>query len=61
LPLARARADRPDETYLVTTCFDIWSIWPILIGDKDLNDLTVDDYVQRWDVDPATLTPATGR
>jgi hypothetical protein len=59
LPLAFARNDRPDETYLISTCIGPWNVWPILIGDKTLHDLAIDDYVQRWDVDPATLTHAT--
>jgi hypothetical protein len=61
LPLALARADRPDETYLVSTCIEPWSVWPILIDDKTLHDLAVDDYVQRWDIDPMQLWSATER
>lgn len=61
LPLALGRADRPDETYLVSSCIDLWSIWPILIGNRTLHDLAIDDYVQRWEVDPTTLTSATAR
>jgi hypothetical protein len=57
LPLAQGRADCPDETYLISTCTTRWDVWPILIGDKTLYDLAIDDYVQRWEVDPATLTP----
>jgi hypothetical protein len=34
LPIARARDDRPDETYLVSTCHEPWSMWPILIKDQ---------------------------
>ncbi len=33
-PLALARDDRPDETYVVITCTDPWWIWPILIDGR---------------------------
>jgi hypothetical protein len=61
LPLALGRIDRPDETYLVSSCVEPWSVWPILIGNRTLYDLAIDDYVQRWEVDPTTLTWATKR
>jgi hypothetical protein len=61
LPLALGRMDRPDETYLVSSCVEPWSVWPILIGNQTLHDLAIDDYVQRWEVDPTTLPSATTR
>ena len=61
LSLVRDQFDRPDETYLVSSCREPWSIWPILIGDQTLYDLAIDDYVQRWEVDPTTLTSVTMR
>lgn len=60
-PLAQGRPDRPDETYLVSTCVEPWSAWPLLIGDKTLSDLRVDDYVPRWEIDHTSLIPATPR
>jgi hypothetical protein len=32
LPLAMARSDRPDETFLVASLKDPWHAWPMLIG-----------------------------
>jgi hypothetical protein len=61
LSLAQPRVDRPDETYLLSSSGDPWYIWPILIDDKTLHDLAVDDYVKYWIVDPETLTSATTR
>jgi hypothetical protein len=57
IPLASSRDDRPDETYLVSTSTKTWDMWPILVGDKTLDDLAVDDYVPRWEIDPANPTP----
>jgi hypothetical protein len=61
LPLALDRTDRPDETYLVSSCIELWRVWPILIGNRTLYDLAIDDYVRRWEVDPTTLTSVTAR
>jgi len=61
VPLARSRPDRPDETYLVATCMEPWSAWPLLINDKTMYDLSVDDYDPRWEIDHAALTPVTSR
>jgi hypothetical protein len=38
LPIALARDDRPDETYLVSTCHEPWCAWPMLIGDRSYLD-----------------------
>lgn len=61
LPLALGRIDRPDETYLVSSCVEPWNVWPILIGVRTLYDLATDDYVQRWEVSPMTLMSMTRR
>jgi len=61
LPLARARDDRPDETYIVATCMDPWSAWPLLVGDVSLFDLLARDSDVRCEIDPALLTSATKR
>lgn len=58
LSLALDRPDRPDETYLVSSCVEPWSVWPISIGTQTPHDVAIDDYDQRWEVDPATLTSA---
>jgi len=61
LPLAAARQDRPDETYLVASCLDPWHAWPILIGDKSYFDIAKSDDADHWEVDPATLSSLTKR
>lgn len=38
LPIALARNDRPDETYLVSTCHEPWCVWRMLIGDRSYFD-----------------------
>jgi hypothetical protein len=39
LPTARARADAPDETYLVSTCTSPWYAWPILVNGRSYFEL----------------------
>ncbi|MGJ5074555.1 hypothetical protein [Bradyrhizobium oligotrophicum] len=39
LPIARARADAPDETYMVSTCTQPWYAWPILVNGRSYFDL----------------------
>lgn len=34
LPLAVARSDAPDETYMVATCTSPWRAWPILVDGR---------------------------
>jgi hypothetical protein len=61
VPLAKAREDRPDETYLVVTCMTPWLVCPILIGDKSYVELVRSDESEYEEVDPSTLTPLTKR
>jgi hypothetical protein len=61
LPLASARQDWPDETYLVASCLTPWYAWPILIGDKSYFDFAQGDEVAMWEFDPATLVALTNR
>src|SRR5262249_35178931 len=61
LPLALARADRPDETYLVASCLSPWYAFPVLIGDKSYFDFAKGDDVGLWDFDPASLEALTKR
>jgi hypothetical protein len=56
LPLAMARDDRPDETYMIMTCTEPWYVWPILIDGK-----TYFDRPDHFEIDPTTLTAVTGR
>lgn len=55
LPLAVARDDRPDETYLVASCMDPWHAWPSLIGDKSYFDLAQSGDAQDWAIDPVNV------
>jgi hypothetical protein len=61
-PLAKARSDRPDETYLVASCMSPnWWMWPILIGDKSYFHILGTDQAGYWEFDPDTLTQLTKR
>ena len=62
LPLARARADRPDETYLVASCMEpTWWMWPILIGERSYYDIAKTDEAGYWEFDPSKLDALTRR
>jgi hypothetical protein len=61
LPLATGRTDRPDETYLVSTSTSPWHAWPILIDGRSYFDFAQAGDPQRWEIDPAGLTPLTKR
>jgi hypothetical protein len=62
LPLALAREDRPDETYLVASCMSPnWWMWPILIGDRSYYDFARSDEASYWEFDPSKLTALTRR
>jgi hypothetical protein len=61
LPLAQARADRPDETYLVASCLSPWYAFPVLIGEKSYFDFATGDNVGLWEFDPASLEALTKR
>jgi hypothetical protein len=63
VPLALARNDRPDETYLVVSCMrPLWLGYPILIGDETFHDLARkhDDPVY-WEIDQNAIKPLTNR
>jgi hypothetical protein len=63
VPLALARDDRPDETYLVVSCMrPHWLGYPILIGNETFHDLARkhDDPVY-WKIDQHALKPLTKR
>ncbi|HEY3920057.1 MAG TPA: hypothetical protein VGL83_19865 [Stellaceae bacterium] len=55
VPLARGRSDRPDETYIVSTCVNPWDAWPLLVDGVSLHDLSARETDCRWEIDPATL------
>jgi hypothetical protein len=56
LPLAMARDDRPDETYMIMTCTEPWYAWPILVDDQSYF-----DRPNQFEIDPTTLTAVTSR
>jgi hypothetical protein len=59
---AKARVDRPDETYLVVSCMDPWLGYPILIGEKTFFDLAKENDADiYWKIDQNALTPLTRR
>jgi hypothetical protein len=59
VPLAKARDDRPDETYLVITCMTPWFAWPILIGDKSYLELVRSGETEFEGIDPNELVSLT--
>jgi hypothetical protein len=62
LPLAKAREDRPDETYLVASCMSPnWWMWPILIGDRTYYDYAQSDDPSYWEFEPSKLASLTKR
>jgi hypothetical protein len=63
VPMAKARTDRPDETYLVASCMGppAWWMWPILIGDRSYYDFARSDEPSYWEFDPDKLTAVTSR
>jgi hypothetical protein len=61
LPLALARPDRPDETYLVSTSVTPWHAWPMLIDGKTYFDFARGHELTWWEIDPDHLVPLTKR
>jgi len=61
LPLAQARTDRPDETYIVVTCMDPWRAWPILVDDVSYFDLARSGNAEGWEIDQTALMALTER
>jgi len=61
LPLALARTDRPDETYLVSTSTNPWHAWPILIDNRSYFDFAKSGELPWWEIEPDGLLPLTKR
>jgi hypothetical protein len=61
LPLALARSDRPDETYVVASCMDPWHAWPVLIDGTSYFDFAQSGDAQDWAIDPTKLSALTKR
>jgi hypothetical protein len=53
LPIALARSDTPDETYMVATCMSPWSAWPILVNGRTYFDLAEVSHLIHFEMDPA--------
>jgi hypothetical protein len=60
LPIAEARKDRPDETYLVASCVTPWIAWPILIDQKTYFDFARNGK-SYWEIDQTQLSEVTLR
>jgi hypothetical protein len=62
IPLAKDRADRPDETYVLVAFPDSdWWLMPILIGDKTHDEIVRSGETSYWEFDPAKLQQLTNR
>lgn len=62
LTIAKARSDRPDETYMLNTCTaPTWYAWPILIDGVSFFDLSERYHPIHIEIDSAALTAATHR
>lgn len=60
LPIATARADAPDETYMVSTCTSPWYAWPILVDRQSYFDLAAIRHPIHFEMDASgrLLNPA---
>jgi len=61
LPIALARPDRPDETYMVASCMSPWWAWPILVGDESYFDMARRGDQPGWEINQNTLVALTKR
>jgi hypothetical protein len=55
LPIAKARADAPDETYLVSTCTLPWYAWPVLVNGQTYFDLAAISHPIHFEIDATQL------
>lgn len=51
LPIALARTDAPDETYMVSTCTSPWYAWPILVNGSSYFDLAEISHPIHFEID----------
>jgi hypothetical protein len=51
LPIAKARPDAPDETYMVSTFASPWCVWPLLLDGRTYVDLANGDFYIRFAMD----------
>ena len=46
VPVARGRADIPDETYMIATCMQPWQQWPLLVDGRSYHELAKYDLAR---------------
>lgn len=51
LPIALARTDAPDETYMVATCTSPWYAWPILVNGSSYFELAEIGHPIHFEID----------
>lgn len=51
LPIASARADAPDETYMVSTYTSPWYAWPLLVAGQSYFDLAAISHPIHFEMD----------
>lgn len=61
VPVARTRADFPDETYMIATCMEPWQQWPLLVDGRSYQDLAKYDLAQNVPVPNAELEWITAK
>jgi hypothetical protein len=60
-PLARARGDAPDETYMVATCMEPWQLWPQLVDGRSYFELAEQDLAGNMAIDQTKLDWITAK
>ena len=60
LPIALARVDSPDETYMVSTCTSPWYAWPIFVNGRSYFDLSAVAHPIHFEIDASgqLISPA---
>lgn len=61
VPIARARSDCPDETYMVASCMDPWQLWPLLVDGQSYFDLAKSGRAANTPIDQKALNWITSR
>lgn len=51
LPIATARTDAPDETYMVSTYTSPWYVWPLLVNDRSYFDLAASHHPVHFEME----------
>ena len=61
VPIARSRADAPDETYMIFTAAEPWYMWPMLIRGASYFDLAKRGDSLHSEIDASSLNTITQR